>query len=60
VVSGPNFEDQGVVIRIFAELCCGAGIAGTAELAIFLTEFLWSEFYLGPIFNEFWNDFAVA
>lgn len=53
-------EDQGWFIKLLAESCRVAGIAETAELAVFLTEFLWSEFYLGPIFNEFWDDFAVA
>jgi hypothetical protein len=49
-------EDNSWFIKLLAESCRVAGIAGTTELALFLTEFLWSEFYLGPIFNEFWAD----
>jgi hypothetical protein len=43
-------------IELLAESCCVAGIAGTDELAVFLAEFLWSDFYLGPVCNEFWVD----
>ena len=53
-------KDQGWFIKLLAKSCRAAGIAGTPELALSLTEFLWSEFYLGTIFNEFWDDFAVA
>jgi hypothetical protein len=49
-------EHQAWYIKLLAESCRAAGIARTAELALFLTEFLWSEFYLGSIFNEFWAD----
>jgi hypothetical protein len=53
-------EDQGWFIKFLAASCHAAGIVGVNELALSLTEFLWSEFYLGPIFNGFWNNFAVA
>ncbi len=53
-------DDQEWYIQLLAQLCCATGIAGTAELALSLAEFLWSEFYLGPIFEKFWDDFAVA
>jgi hypothetical protein len=53
-------EDQEWFIQLLAQSCHGAGIDGTAELALSLTEFLWSGFYLGPIFDEFWDDVAVA
>jgi hypothetical protein len=43
-------------MRLLIESCRATGIAGTAELALFLTDFLWSEFYLGPLFTEFWTD----
>lgn len=44
-------------IKLLAELCRAAGIATTAELALALKEFLWSEFYLTcPLFDEFWDD----
>jgi hypothetical protein len=53
-------EDELWFVQLLAQLCCASGIAGTAELALSLTEFLWSDFYLGPLFDEFWNEFAVA
>jgi hypothetical protein len=53
-------DDQGWFIQLLAQSWYVAGIAGTAELALSLAEFLWSDFYLGPIFDEFWNDVAVA
>jgi hypothetical protein len=53
-------EDEGWFLRLLTQLCCSTGIAGTAELALSLAEFLWSDFYLGPIFDEFWKEFAVA
>ncbi|KAH6712475.1 hypothetical protein BKA61DRAFT_736866 [Leptodontidium sp. MPI-SDFR-AT-0119] len=52
--------DQGWFIKLLEESCRAAGIAGTAELALSLTEFLWSEFYLGPIFEDFWDDVFLA
>lgn len=53
-------EDQVWFVKLLAESCRAAGIAGTAELALSLTEFLWSEFYLGPIFEGFWDDVFLA
>lgn len=41
-------------IEQLAESCRVAGIVGTDELALFLAEFLWSEFHLGTVCNEFW------
>jgi len=43
-------------IKLLAQLCRAAGIAGQAELASLLADFLWSGFYLGHIFNGFWAD----
>jgi hypothetical protein len=37
-----------------------SGIVGAVELASFLLEFLWSDFYLGSVFKKFWDDVAVA
>jgi hypothetical protein len=53
-------DDEAWFLRLLAQLCCAMGISGTAELALSLIEFLWSDFYLGPMFDEFWKDFAVA
>jgi hypothetical protein len=53
-------DDHEWFIQLLAQSCRAAGISGTDELALSLTEFLWSEFYLGPIFDEFWDDVAVA
>lgn len=47
-------ENQAWFIKLLAESCRAVGIAGTVELALSLSDFLWSEFYLGPIFTEFW------
>ncbi|KAE9372733.1 hypothetical protein N431DRAFT_409051 [Stipitochalara longipes BDJ] len=52
--------NQGWFIQLLAKSWHVAGIFGTAELALSLNEFLWSDFYLGPMFNEFWNGVAVA
>jgi hypothetical protein len=52
--------DQEWFIQLLAQSCHAAGIDGTAELALSLREFLWSDFYLGPIFDELWDDVAVA
>jgi hypothetical protein len=44
-------------IELLVELCRAAGIATTAELALTLNEFLWSDFYLTcPLFYGFWDD----
>jgi hypothetical protein len=44
-------------IKLLVELCRAAGIATTAELALALSEFLWSDFYLTcPLFDGFWDD----
>ncbi|KAN0090582.1 hypothetical protein V8E51_019161 [Hyaloscypha variabilis] len=43
-------------IKLLAQSCRAAGIAGQAELASLLADFLWSGFYLGHIFNGFWAD----
>jgi hypothetical protein len=52
--------DQEWFVKLLAESCCAAGIAGTAELAISLREFLWSDFYLDSTFKEFWNEVEMA
>lgn len=49
-------EDYMWFIKLLAESCRVAGIGGTTELALFMTEFLWSQYYLGPIFEDFWAD----
>jgi hypothetical protein len=44
-------------IKLLAELCRAAGIGTIAELALSLSEFLWSDFYLiCPLFDGFWDD----
>jgi hypothetical protein len=52
--------DKGWFIKTFAKSCSAAGIVGTVELSIFLSEFLWSDFYIGPVFKDFWDAVAVA
>jgi hypothetical protein len=53
-------EDQVWYIRLLAQFCCATGIAGMDEIALSLTEFVWSEFYQSPIFDEFWKDYAIV
>jgi hypothetical protein len=53
-------DDQLWFVQLLAQLCSASGIAGTTELSLSLTEFLWSDFYLGPFFDEFWSEFAVT
>jgi hypothetical protein len=51
-------EDTKWFIQLLAKACRATGIATTAELVLFLTDFLWSEFYLPcPLFKEFWDNF---
>ena len=50
--------NQGWFGNILADSCSAAGIVGRGELALFLTELLWSDFYTGPIFEKFWDDVA--
>ncbi len=38
-------EDQVWFIRLLAQFCCATGITGMNEIALSLTEFVWSEFY---------------
>jgi hypothetical protein len=52
--------DQEWFTQLLARLCCAAGISGTTELSLCLREFLWSDFYLGSIFDQFWEDVALA
>jgi hypothetical protein len=49
-------EEQGWFAKVFAEQCFASGIVGTAELAFFLKEFLWSKFYLDHSFKAFWDE----
>src|SRR5450756_1259987 len=53
-------EEQGWFSKLLAELCYAADIVVTAELAMFLKGFLWSDFYLDHSFKEFWDAVAVA
>jgi hypothetical protein len=46
--------------KLFAALCFAADIVGTAELAMYLKEFLWTDFYLDRSFKEFWDTVAAA
>jgi hypothetical protein len=53
-------EEQEWFSELLAELCFATEIVGTAELTMFLKEFLWSDFYLDHSFKEFWDAAAVA
>ncbi|KAE9380996.1 hypothetical protein N431DRAFT_477794 [Stipitochalara longipes BDJ] len=53
-------DDQRWFIQLLAHSCFAAGISRADELATSLTEFLWTDFYLGPLLDEFWNDLSVA
>jgi hypothetical protein len=52
--------DQEWFTQLLARSCCAAGISGTTDLSLSLREFLWSDFYLGSIFHQFWEDVALA
>jgi hypothetical protein len=47
-------------VKTLANSCSYARIFGTLELSLFLSSFLWSDFYLGPVFEEFWSAIAAA
>jgi hypothetical protein len=53
-------EDQEWFTKLLAQSCSSGGISGTNELALSLTDFMWSGFYLGPIFDEFWDDVSIV
>jgi hypothetical protein len=53
-------ENQGWFAEFFSESCLAVGINRITELALFLSEFLWSDSYIGPVCKEFWDDFAAA
>ena len=52
--------NQGWFGNILADSCSAAGIVGRGELALFLTELLWSDFYMGSIFEKLWDDVAAT
>ncbi|KAE9378435.1 hypothetical protein N431DRAFT_366976 [Stipitochalara longipes BDJ] len=47
-------------IKTLAKSCCSVGIVGRVALSHFLSEFLWSDFYLGLAFKDFWYAVTVA
>lgn len=53
-------DNQGWFAKLFAESCLAVGIKRMNELALFLTDFLWSDSYLDSAWSEFWDDFAAA
>jgi hypothetical protein len=53
-------DNQRWFAELLSESCLAAGISKMTELALFLSEFLWSDSYLGPACKEFWDDVAVA
>jgi len=51
----------GFLAQLFAKSCLVVGIYSMqTELPVFLEEFLWSKAYFNPIFNEFWDNVALA
>ena len=59
-LAGTGTDNQGWFAELLSESCLAAGINRMAELALFLSEFLWSGSYLGPVCKEFWDDVAAA
>lgn len=57
-IASRGSENYPWFIELPAGSCRAAGIATKDELALFSREFLWSDFYLGPVFNDFWHDFT--
>jgi hypothetical protein len=53
-------DNQWWYAKLVAESCVATGIARTAEIAFFLTEFFWTDLYLCPVYKEFWDDVAVV
>jgi len=53
-------DDQPWFIQLLAQSCCVACISETDELATLLAEFLWSDYYLGPLLSEFWIELSMA
>jgi hypothetical protein len=60
LASEGNIIDQVWFIKTLANSCFDAGIVGTVELSLFLSDFLWSDFYISPAFKEFWDTFTVT
>ena len=53
-LASQRVTDQSWFIKAFTKSCHSAGIVGRFKLSHFLSEFVWSDFYLGPVFNDFW------
>ena len=54
-----GMEAQGRYASLLAEACYAAGITGTAELAISLSDFLWTDLYLDTTYKRFWDAVGV-
>jgi hypothetical protein len=52
--------DQAWFTNTLSEECFAAGIREPGELSLFLAEFLWSDFYLGAVFKEFWENVFIV
>jgi len=59
-LSSEGTADQDWFTKTLANACCSSGIVGTRDLPVFLSEFLWSDFYMGPAFEDFWAVVARA
>ena len=59
-LSSEGTADQDWFTKTLANACCSSGIVGTRDLPVFLSEFLWSDFYMGPAFEHFWAAVARA
>jgi len=52
--------DQTWFIKELAKSCHTVGVVGSLELSHFLSEFLWSDFYLSSVFKAFWSAVTLA
>lgn len=59
-LAATGLDAQGWFAELLSELCIAAGIKKKTELALFLSEFLWNDSYIGPLCKVFWDDFSAA
>ncbi|KAG9236250.1 hypothetical protein BJ875DRAFT_235400 [Amylocarpus encephaloides] len=59
-LSAANAEKRTWFAGLLAQGCEASGIRGGNELALTLTEFIWTELYRCPFAARFWKDVAVA
>jgi hypothetical protein len=59
-IGGVNTPNQAWCANRLVDACLVSGVRTKAEVALSLTEFLWTDQFLGPFSMGFWNKFGAA